>query len=134
VKKHIIYMVLILLFIAGNVYQGLHPRVEVKEVVKYKTKIQKDVKIVEVIKKDGTRIITTEDKSRTETNKDTKSETKPKPIPLNSVYLGINPRVTTDLELVYGRRVFGPFSVFVSGSVDLVEKESRFHAGAGFQF
>jgi len=50
--KKSIYGVIVILFIAGNVWQFLNPRIETKEVIvekiKWKTKIKTKIKIVEI--------------------------------------------------------------------------------------
>lgn len=134
--------VVLLLFLAGNVYQWLNPRVEIKtEIkteVKWKTKVAEDVETVKVTKPDGTITETTKKKIRTETDKDlfteNKTESKPVPLPLNTIYLGINPAATTDLEIIYARRVFGPIKAYASGSVDLTEFKPKAHLGLGVTF
>lgn len=141
-KKHIIYLILLVIFISGNVYQGLNPRVEtrieIKTVEKVVTKTLTKIKIVKVIAPDGTITETTTDDSITEIDRDLfsdeRTETKPLPLPLNSVYIGFNPSAFTDLELVYSRRIFGPLSAYASGTMDLTELKPKAHLGLGIQF
>ncbi len=141
-NRNYIYLGILVLFLAGNVYQALNPRVEIKEKVveveKVVTKIKTNVKVVKVTAPDGTVTETTVDLSTTETDSniftESKTETKPKPLPLNYVYLGINPTATTDLQLIYGRRVFGNLSAYVSGSANLATMEGKAYLGAGIQF
>ncbi len=62
-KKYLIIAVIIL-FMAGNIYQALNPRVEIKEkiveVEKVITKSKTNVKIVKVTNKEGNIIYTSE--------------------------------------------------------------------------
>jgi len=150
-KKSIV-IVVILLFLAGNIYQALNPRVittiEIKEVEKIVTKIEKDIRVVKVTAPDGTITETTEDRSRSEIDRDVFSsnsnKTEPLPLPLNGTYLAVNPARTTDLQLIQTRKIFGALEVVGTAGADLstinfggeenVKMDYAFRIGLGIKY
>jgi len=139
-KKY--WWVLILLFLAGNVYQFLNPRVEKIEIVKWKEKIIRDVVTVETerILPSGERLIErrTEDRSVSESNRDSTTQTKPLPLPLNFAAVGVNPFKTTDVQAIYAREIFWGLSAYTSGQVDVLSlagtPNASVHVGVGFKW
>jgi len=69
---------------------------------------------------------------------ESKTETKPLPLPLNGIYLSVNPRNTTDLKLDYTRKIFGPLEMITTGQADLATIGKNFNGalyiGAGIRF
>lgn len=149
--KKTIIIIIVLLMVIGNVWQALNPRIEtrikIEEVIKWRTKVKTNIKIVEVTNLDGTKVKTTIDLSTTDTDSDmfkgTDTHTKPLPLRNNGLYLGINIVQGAETQLIYTRKLIGPLEIYAEGSLRFNEllvdpvgtlKSSSVHMGFGYKF